>query len=607
MNQIHRIVRQAATRLMLQDWLRIFGVALTVALALAILARLTEQAFGLSKYFSPWWLKGSLVALGAVVLVTTIAAFIRRPRPIRAAQTLDERAGLRETLSTAMYIERLEDSWSRAMVAEAAGSATKVRVANALPYEMPRQWPVPVCTGAALALIWITVPNMDLLGIHKEKVAQEQKAAEVQQVKADIAQKQQKLEEMLQKAKVDVKEEKGESEAGQDKKPEANDPEALRRAAVRKLTSLTEKLEAQKESDKSEQLAGLKDAMKQLRQPGDGPLDQFSRSLARGDFNKAQEQLSQMSKELASNDMTPEAREAAKKQMENLAKQMEKLAENQKELARKLEQKGLDKKTAEELAKKAASASKEEMKKALEDAKSLTEEQKQEMMKMCESAGQCSQSMSDMAQAMAKAAKGMTQEGLQQDGMEGMSDLAKELSGAEMLESDMQQLDAALEEAKAQLAELGNCLGGDCNGEGRSMGPGKVGGWREGSSQRMGNGTGGPGHGSGPSPDAQATDYTVEKKKADIKTTQGPIIGTRLVYGQQVKGDSVAEFAEVVESSSNAAAEALETQQVPREYHDAVKHYFGTLQEKVKKEKAPDAPKPAGDAKPADKPADKGK
>jgi len=32
-----------------------------------------------------------------------------------------------------------------------------------------------------------------------------------------------------------------------------------------------------------------------------------------------------------------------------------------------------------------------------------------------------------------------------------------------------------------------------------------------------------------------------------------------------------------VQSSTQAAAEAMENMQVPREYHDAVKNYFSTL------------------------------
>lgn len=596
MNSIHRVVKQASWRLMLIDWLRVFAVVLTVALGLAIVARLVEKTFALGEYFGPWWLKGGIGAGVLVLLITTVVALIRKPRAIAAARQLDERAGLREALSTALYIKNEQDPWSKNVIDDAQRTAASVQVGRAIPVEAPKLWPVPVCTAFAMLLVWITVPDLDLLGIKADQVAKKQQETEIKAVKADVAEKAQKLKEMLDKAKVEVKDEQGDAEAGKEQKPEMNDPEAIRRAAVKKLTDVSEKLEAMKEGDKAAQVEAVKEAMKQLKQPGDGPLNDFARSLSRGDFNKAQEQLNQLTQELASgNNMSPEQKEQAKQQLDNLAKQMDKLADQQKQLEEKLKQQGLDKNTAQDLAKKASSGNPEDLKKALEQMQNLSAEQKQQMMEMAKSTMEASKQCEGMSEGLSKMAKGMSQQGLQQDGMEGAQQVGQELSAAEMLSEDMQQLDAALSEAKAQLAELGECLGGTQDGDG--SGQGKVGRWREGSGRQQGMGSGGPGQGNGPSPDAEAVDYKSEKKKGDTKTTQGPIIGTRLVYGEQVKGESVAEFSDVVASASAEAAEAIDSQQVPRELHDAVKHYFGTLQEKVKKEK------PAEPAKPASTPA----
>lgn len=596
MNSINRVVKQASWRLMLIDWLRVFAVVLTVALGLAIVARLVEKTFALGEYFGPWWLKGGIGAGVLVLLITTVVALIRKPRAIAAARQLDERAGLREALSTALYIKNEQDPWSKNVIDDAQRTAASVQVGRAIPVEAPKLWPVPVCTAFAMLLVWITVPDLDLLGIKADQVAKKQQETEIKAVKADVAEKAQKLKEMLDKAKVEVKDEQGDAEAGKEQKPEMNDPEAIRRAAVKKLTDVSEKLEAMKEGDKAAQVEAVKEAMKQLKQPGDGPLNDFSRSLSRGDFNKAQEQLNQLTQELASgNNMSPEQKEQAKQQLDNLAKQMDKLADQQKQLEEKLKQQGLDKNTAQDLAKKASSGNPEDLKKALEQMQNLSAEQKQQMMEMAKSTMEACKQCEGMSEGLSKMAQGMSQQGLQQDGMEGAQQVGQELSAAEMLSEDMQQLDAALSEAKAQLAELGECLGGTQDGDG--SGQGKVGRWREGGGRQQGMGSGGPGQGNGPSPDAEAVDYKSEKKKGDTKTTQGPIIGTRLVYGEQVKGESVAEFSDVVASASAEAAEAIDSQQVPRELHDAVKHYFGTLQEKVKKEK------PAEPAKPASAPA----
>src|SRR5262249_6939170 len=158
-----------------------------------------------------------------------------------------------------------------------------------------------------------------------------------------------------------------------------------------------DKLEQMKENDKAAQAEALKEAMRQLRQPGPGPLDEFTKSLSRGEFSKAKEQLSELEKKLADSNMSPEARGQAKQQAANLAEQLEKLSKNQEELAKKLQEAGLDKKAAEEALKKALSDP-EALKKALEQAKNLTEQQKQELMQMCKSGQQAGEQCQNMSE-----------------------------------------------------------------------------------------------------------------------------------------------------------------------------------------------------------------
>jgi hypothetical protein len=467
--------------------------------------------------------------------------------------------------------------------------------------QAPSFWPVPLATGLALLLVWIFMPNFDLLGDTAKQVAQEKKAQEVQEVKADVATKEQQLKKMLDKAKIDFMDDKTDA-AANDKKPEINDPDALRRAAVKQLTDLTNKIETAKTGEKQAQADAIKEAMKQIKQPGPGPLDEFSKALARGDFNKAKDQLAEINKQMAEGSMSPEQKEQAKNQMENLAKQLEKMSQNSDQLQKKLENSGLDKKAAAEMVKKAL-ANPEDMKKALEDMKNLSDEQKKQLMEMAKAAMKSQSECKNMGAAMSKMSQGMSQSGLQQEGQEGMGEMAKALSEAEMMQEDMQNLDAALGEAKKQLAELGECLGGDCEKDGDGECNGKGGGWKPGSSNKFSKGAGGgPGHGNHASPKAEATDYKTEKTKINGKTGAGPIIGSRLVYGEQVKGESVEEFKAGVEAGQQEMAEAIDGQDIPREYQDAVKHYFGNLAKKVTAEGGkPTTPAPAGDAKPADK------
>lgn len=602
MRSVYKAVGQAGRRLSLMDFLAGLVVAITAGLGLALVARMVERVLGVQALFAPWWGKGALIAGGLALLGAIGWTIARRRSRVLVAQELDERAGLREVLSTSLYIQQATDPWSQAVVAEANRLAGGVKVGQAIPIEAPKLWPAPIFAGAALALVWFTVPNMDLLGATKKQVAKQQKQEEVQQVKADIQSKQEKLKALLAQAKVEFVDEKTE-EGKQDQQAKENDPESMRRAAVRELTSLTEKLATEKEGEKSAQVDALKEAMRQLKRPEAGPLDEFSRQMARGDFNKAQQALAEAAKKMADAATTPEEKAQAKKQAENLGKQLKDLANDKEQLAKKLESAGLDRKQAEEIAKQAASGDPEKVKEALEKAAGLSKEDQQKMLEMAKAQMRAQEQAQKMGESMSKMSQGMMQEGLKQDGEQGMQEMMSELSEAEMMQNDMQQLDAALSEAKKQLGEMaGEIMGGDNPGEGEGKGAQagegkKNGSWREGQANSKANhgagksGNRGRGDGS-PSPEEEAVDYKIDKVKAKTQNTGGPIIGSRLVYGDKVKGESVAEFAEVAQNSEQQASEAIENNQVPRELQNAVKTYFGRLNAKVKGEKPATEPAP---------------
>lgn len=603
MDEIRRVVRAASVRLWVLDFLRVLALTLTVGLSALLVTRIVEKLLGYAKDFAPLWPRIFLWTGVAVVVIAAAWSVLRRLKALAVARVVDERAGLRESLSTAMCVEKSPDPWAKAVIETAVEKARGVRIAEAIPMALPRYWQAPIGAGAALFIVWISLHDIDLTGRFKKQIAQDAKAREVVEVKEARAADKKALDDMLAKAGVDLKsEENGDGDGDASREQRELDPDAINRAAVKQLTDVSERLAQLKENEKNAQLDAMREALKQLKQPQDGPLNEFSRSLARGDFNKAQQALNEMSKQLAEGTMSPEQAAQAKEQMQNLAKQLEKLSKEQDELQKRLEQQGLDQKKAAEIAKKAMS-NPEEMKKAIEELQNMSAEQKQQMMKMAQGMCEAMQASGEMSQAMQQMAQGMTQEGLQQEGQQGMEDLQDQLSQMENLQSDLENLDAALDEAKRQLEELGKCMGqgqGEGMGQpGESDGDGEQGDWRQGDSSNRGRGSGGPGRGDGSSRPMEEADFQVEKKKANSQTTQGQIIGSRLVYGQQVKGESVAEFAAAVEAGSKSAAEAMETQTVAREYHGPLKTYFGRLQSKIKADKAA----PTGPGAPAAKDA----
>lgn len=582
MYEVRRVLRKAAFRLFMLDLLRALVIAASAGLAGLIALRLVQQVFGLSLGASDWWMAGA-IAGGAAAAGALFWTLIRRHNTLAVARELDERANLKESLSTALCVERRDDPWCRAVVETARDRAHRVVVRDAIPYESPRFWPVPLAVALAFVIVWFTFPRFDVLGLFRERAEAEQRGQEIANVKADIANDQKKLDELLAKAKVEAKPE-DKAGAGDDK-PEALTPEEIRRAAVKKLTSVQEKLNEARSGEKAQKMDALRQAMKQLKQPGPGPLDNLSKSLSQGNFKQAQEALDELSKKLAEDSLAPEQKEQLKQQMARLSEQLEKLSEDRKALEQKLQEAGLSREDAKKLA-----ADPEALKQALEKMQNLSEEQKQQLAEAAKAASEACKQCSGMGSQMGKMAQGMGKEGMNAEGMEGMEGMAAMLSDAEMMTAELDSLDAAMKECAGQLGKLGEGL---CRGQGGDMmGLAMTRPWEAGDSRGRGMGSGGPGQGFGGGGNAEEAPSQTDKTKANVKQRDGPIIGSRFVYGDSPKGESIAEFSEAVEVAAKSATDAIETMQIPREYQDAVKTYFGRLTAKTKTTTVAPAPAP---------------
>ncbi len=573
MDEVRRVLAAAGRRLFLVRLLASLTMTLTAALGALLLLRVADKLVILGL---PWlWV--FVAAIGSAVVIALVWSVVRPLGSLAVARVVDESGGLRQTLSTALCVERSDDPWSRAVVESAGETARRVVVRDAVPIAGPRTWPAPAVVGLVLVVVWFVMPQFDLRGALAAERQREEQAAEKATAEAESLQSEQKIREMLAKSNLGD----GLGDALGDREAEVEKPqtaEEVRRAAIRKLTSLTERLAAEQSGEKGQKLDAMQEMLRQLRTPGRGPMTELSRELAKGNFDKARQMLDELAQKMGDGSMSPEEREQLKAQLENLAKQMEQLAEQKTSLEQALRQAGMSGEQAKE-----AAANPQ----ALENMQNLTPEQKQQLQQMAEAVSKACESCSGLGEAMSKMAQGMGQSGMSQDGMSGMDSLAGQLSELEMLSQEMGGVNAVMQEAMAQLNKLGQSLGecewGQCSGTGMA---GMTGQWRPGSNMGQGMGSGGPGQGNGDGPEEEAADFMVNRVKAKVQTTAGPIIGSRLVEGDSVKGEALAEFATAVEVSSQEAAEALQTMQVPREYHSAVKHYFGTLEERVKAERA---------------------
>ena len=609
MNDINRVLSAAAWRLGVTSFLRGAVFAAAVALGALIVLRLAQQLF----VFAVDWRLAGAGAAGACVAAGVVFAVIVRPGRIAVARRVDEGADLRESLSTALCVAgRGEDPWAKAAIESATRQARGVRVSQAVPIAPPKFWPVPVAMGMALTVLYF-MPAVDVLGWRKKDVVKAADTVQIVQAKADADQARQKVEEMVKELGL----EKDPSEPPAAEKPEARDPDAIRKSAIKDLTKLNERLEQLRTGEKSMTLKAVQDRLKQLR-PAGKETSELSKALASGDFSQAGKELEKLKEQVASGSMSESQKAATAKELENIAKQLAELASNKQELEQALQQAGMDPKLASD-PKALQQQLKEQTKTA--DQSPQEQQQNQQMQQMAQAMSQMQSAMdglSQSAQQMASACQNPggqqgenqqqgQQQGQQQAGQQQGAQAAQQaaqqgqqqLSELEQISQDMQTASAAQQEAQQQMQQLASeCNGGEGSGEGQSNG-GQGQSWTDSFGQGQGQGRGQGGQGFAGTRERGSADFEMQKRKSIGAMGGGPIIGSRLVEGESIKGESVAEFSAAVATAEQGATEAMENNTIPREFHEAVKNYFGTLKQKAGTAPGKDA-KPAAPAKPAE-------
>lgn len=593
MSQIHNTITRATRRLMLIDSIRTISICLAAVIALMVIARSTQKV---APVFEVSWGIVFIAAPLSAIVIGLGWAFIARPSKSKAAMIVDEHAGLRESLSTALMIENQSDGWSKAVVSDANDKASRVNLAAALPVQAPRVWPTPLIAAAVLLCVW-WLPVKDLTGLYAKQQEKEAEQAQIQQVQTTVQESQEAMKKIIEQTKLEFEE--GEDEAFEDLlKPEANEyisAEESLRSAIKNLTSISDKLEEKRNNEDGATFDAIKDAMKSLNSTEENAASEMARAMARGDFEEAKQQLQQLAQQMQSGEMSEEQQKQLGQQLENMKQQLEQMAENSQQLQEQLKAAGISEQQAKQLA-----TDPEPLKKALEES-GLSKEQIEQLSQAAQAQQRASDAAGAMSQAMGQMAQGM-QNGDPQQAAAGSEAMNAQLSDLENMQQEMQSLESAMGQAQQQLDQLSQCSNPGSN---PGQGGGQQGQWpstgqfAQGDSSQQGAGSGGPGKGLGMSPEEQGADFTIKKEHADVRTTsEGPVIASTMVQGSQIKGESTAAFSEAVQSATTEASEAIETKRIPREYESAVQSYFGRLDKAAKDAKGDD--KTNKPAEPAD-------
>lgn len=529
-------------------FLRQAGWVLALAGAVAIPAVLVDRLLAVDVMVprALWVFWG--VAAGLVILLW----LLRFPSRMQASLLLDERLKLRERFSTTLALADSDDPFARAARAESLDAIRRVDVRGHFPIGPSRS----CYYGAGVWLVAIGLilfmPEKDLLGLLRKKQQEQQKTAELEQARTEVREAVEPLKAVVKQMGSPEMEKELEK---LEELMQAGQPQEIKREAIKALGDLSERIKQMQGSAQLDAANMLQETLKRLRGSPDPFSQQMRAALAKGDFAQAANMLSQMQKQLAEGSMPDQQRKEMAKQLQALAQELQKLAEQKRGLEDELEKLGLDKKLAR--------MSKQQLQQALQN-QGLRPEQIEDLMKKmaaCEGAGGL---CAALGQALAGGGGGAG--GLSADDL---SDAIEQLSALESLQQQMVLLQAGYD-------QLSQCMG--CLGEG--LGPGSCQSpFSEGLSEKYGAGSGGPGRGFGPRGSDTDGQTATKSTRLNKESGEGPVIASWYFKDIQVKGESRRQFSEVVEAGRASAAEAINENQIPRKYEDAMKKYFGQLEE----------------------------
>lgn len=571
MQAVHRVVRKASLRL----FVRLFMQRLAVTTFVAVLGVLAAKI--------GFWMAGVgldavatvSIAAGCAVASAALWALVTRPRGVEVARAVDEAAGLRESLSTAWIYESQTDPWSAAVRTDADRRATGVDVRAALPLTLTKLWKAPPIAAAAVAIIWFVLPaaSPDIFGWleKEEQQAQAQQEMEEAQVAIKVA------EEIAQK----VAEKTGQplDQFKPEQNPELQTPQAMRMAALDKLTQAEKALREEVEKgDNAMKLEAMRRELSRMKQPGPGPAENLARELAKGDFKAAQKELDKLAQQIDSGELDEATQQQLAEQLKNMQAQLEQIAKDQNSLQQALQQAGMDKDQAQQLAQQMAQnpqQMQQMMQQAMQNMQNLTPAQQQQLMQQAQQMAQACQACQGMGDKMGQMAQAAMQQGQQGAAGQAASGM---LSQMEMMQMEQMAAQAMLAQTQQQMQQMGGGM--------RSL--------------QGGRGTGpmagvGSDHATGDPTDAVDVDRLAQRTPTHLG--QGPIVAERLVYGELVRGESVAQFSSAVQAASTGVAEAIEDNVVPIEWQESLQTYFGRLQKRAEVVQGTAPAKPA-EAKP---------
>jgi hypothetical protein len=518
-------MRQTSARQFLAALGGRFHIALLICGALYLLLLLVSRLLGL---IPDWFTLVSLAAIPGAALLAAFA-FTRRPGARNVARLIDDRTDSKELFLTAAMIADSPGEFRPIVVEQAEARAEKLRATQVVPFRWQRGVRDFIAVLALLAAGIHFLPQLDpfkkteqrnKVAQQEEKLLEAKKATAVrsEQLAAESAKQSEQVQLALQQLDKAFKEAKPQDREGNLKRlgEEQKDIGELWRKVNSDLKPL----------DKAEQSFGATDPKK---------LQQWRDELKKGDVSALKREIADIRDQIRKIEAMPEsaekraAQERAMQQLNELAQAM-KQEMNSPQVAAAL-QRAMDQL----------------------DMSKLSQMSKEAAQSAVESLQLSEQEMQQLAQAI-KDGKAL------EDALKNLQ-MAKQLAGQNKLDGGECKGAGSQEDYAKLFAEKMASLGqSDQQGQDSGMGPG------------IGNGA------KRPEDESAKTDFKSEKSPSHL--TGGKLLLQWKTKEVGETGARAEEFREGVQRVKQGVSEAIQQEQVPPGYHEAIKKYFDSLPEK---------------------------
>jgi hypothetical protein len=552
MEEIRRQVGRAQRRLVLEQFLRVFGWSLFATLLLAAIGLAVPRIWPLAIDQQAWdwsWTGGGIAA--GLVMASVWTWLIRRSK-LDAAIEIDRRFALKERVSSTLALtsEELSSDVGKALMSDAVRRVERIDVREQ--FSVSPTWRALLPLAPAIAVVALALlPNAAL---KKAAATPEQPEVIKKQIKVATQKLQEKIRENQKKSEeLGLKDTDILQQINRELDKLANKDTADRKDALIKLNDLAKEIEKRKQ-----ELGGAEKMRKEfekLKDVAKGPADKMAQAMKDGDFGKAQEEMQKLMEDMKAGKLSEEDQKKLAGQLEQMKDKMQQAMKDQEE-AREQLQRQIEQKLSEG---NIAEASKLQ----------------QQLDKMNENAAQQQQMLQQLADKLGQAAEALKEGGDPQKAMQQLDKLSQDLRAMRDQLDQLENLQEILDQL-ADTKEAMNCP--KCEGEGcaECQGNGSGDDDKLGKKRSKGDNAKNRGQGEGLRDEEESdTSKYNTRVAADPKAGESVRIGD--AGGPNKAGKTLQTIKEEIQAALAKEPDALEDVTLPRDQREHAKQYFDKI------------------------------